>query len=442
MWNPPRPTLSAAGGQGARTSRDMLFFLERTKLRCRSLAIAVFVAASIASAGLSASGAGSADRPPAIKGQSAVLLDAETGQTLWSLNANVRRPMASTTKVMTVVLALERGNLDDVVTAPKGIDQIPASSLHIKPGEKLTLRELVYAAIIRSANDASALIGTHIAGSTPEFVKMMNERAADLGVKDTQFKNANGLNAQGHYSTAHDLAILTRHALTVPLFNEICATKVMTLESRKTGDRLLKSRARFLMHYPGADGVKSGYTRQAGYCYIGSATSGGWRLVSVVLKSSNAGADTKAMMDHGFGQFERRVVAKAGTRQAEVEVPGGRPRRVGLILRDDLHVCVKKGAKPEPPEVAAGELEPPIAKGAEVGRLVAKAGGRPFGQASLVAEEEVKKGVCEPLAVLLVIVGGPPAFQAFRVLTGGPRPYGAKRHPAAAPAAHRASQAR
>lgn len=385
---------------------------------------------------------GAGDRPPAVKGQSALLMDAETGQALWSLNANVRRPMASTTKVMTVVLALERGNLDDVVTAPKGIDQIPPSSLYIKPGEKLTLRELVYAAIIRSANDAAALIGRHVAGSTPEFVKMMNERAAELGMKDTQFKNANGLNAQGHYSTAHDLAILTRHALTIPLFNEICATRVMTLESRKTGDRVVKSRAPFLLHYPGADGVKSGYTRQAGYCYIGSATSGGWRLVSVVLKSSDAGADSKAMMDYGFGQFERRVVARAGTRQAEVEVPGGRPGRLGLIVRDDLHVCVKKGAEPESPEVAVGELQPPIAKGAEVGKLVAKAGGRPFGQASLVAEEEVKKGVCEPLAALLVIAGGPPAFQAFRLLTGGPRPCGAKRRPAAVPAARRASQAR
>ena len=310
---------------------------------------------------------GAGDRPPAVKGQSALLMDAETGQALWSLNANVRRPMASTTKVMTVVLALERGNLDDVVTAPKGIDQIPPSSLYIKPGEKLTLRELVYAAIIRSANDAAALIGRHVAGSTPEFVKMMNERAAELGMKDTQFKNANGLNAQGHYSTAHDLAILTRHALTIPLFNEVCATRVMTLESRKTGDRVVKSRAPFLLHYPGADGVKSGYTRQAGYCYIGSATSGGWRLVSVVLKSSDAGADSKAMMDYGFGQFERRVVARAGTRQAEVEVPGGRPGRLGLIVRDDLHVCVKKGAEPESPEVPVGELQPPIAKGAQVG---------------------------------------------------------------------------
>lgn len=363
-----------------------------------------------------------ASREPSIKAQSAVLMDAGTGQVLWSLNPHVRRPMASTTKVMTTMLALEQGNPDDVVTAPKGIDKIQESSLHLKPGEKLTLRELLYASMIRSANDAAALVGRHVAGSTPEFVKRMNARAAELGLANTQFKNANGLNAAGHFSTAYDLAMLTRHAQAVPGFNEICATRSFTITSRKTGDRLLKSRAKFLLNYPGADGVKSGYTRQAGFCYIGSATSEGRRLISVVLKSSNAGEDTKALMDFGFKAFEKSLVAAAGSRIAEAPVPGGRPSRIGLIVKEDLHACVRRGAPAAVPEVFLGSLTPPIARYARVGSVVASSNGVALTRAPLVAEEEVRAGTYDPLGALAVIAGGPLAFAAYLRSGGTLRP--------------------
>lgn len=328
--------------------------------------------------------------PPRILAASAILVDADTGQVIYAKNEHVRRPNASTTKVMTVLLALEHGNLDETVSAPKEVTRIPESSFHLVPGEKLPLIDLLYAACVRSANDAAWAIAAKLGPGVPKFVNTMNARAKELGMKDTHFKNPNGLNAAGHYSSAYDLALLTREALKLPLFNQLVNTRAITIARTSSQDKLLKARSRFLLHYPGADGVKSGYTRQAGYCYIGSATINGWRLISVVLKSSNAGEDTRALMSYGFDHFERVTLARAGAHYGDIELQDARPSRLPLILKTDLAVVVPKGRAGDlKPRLDIGYVNVPLNKGDVVGRVVVS-GSTGQAQAELIAGEDAR----------------------------------------------------
>ena len=160
---------------------------------------------------------------------------------------------------------------------------------------------------MRSANDAAVAAAEHVAGSVPKFVAMMNRKAREIGCRNTHFVTPNGLPAPGHYSSAYDLALMARYAMRYPIFNEVVRTTKYFLLTRTINkkDMAVISPSKFLRNYPGADGVKSGYIRQAGNCYVGSATRDGWRLISAVLKCKNANQDTAALMDYGFNNFER-----------------------------------------------------------------------------------------------------------------------------------------
>ncbi|BCW98330.1 MAG: serine-type D-Ala-D-Ala carboxypeptidase [Armatimonadota bacterium] len=353
-------------------------------------------------------GAVSAAGGPAVSASSAIIVDARSGQVLWSKNAAVRRPMASTTKVMTALLALELGNLDDVVTVPEGVEQIPEMSFHLIPGEKLTLRQLLYAVMVRSANDAAVVVARHIGGTEEHFVELMNLRARQLGLRDTQFRNPNGLHAEGHFSTAADLARLAREAIATPGFNEFCSTRSIVIERPMSQDRLLRNTARFLRDYPGADGIKTGYTRQAGRCFIGSATINGWRVITVVLNSVDAGADTRALMDYAFARFAPRTLAKAGDIHSRVRVAGGDPEELPLAVNSDLVVCVPRTGGVVRKLVELRRLEPPLNRGDRVGDLVVEVDGRPVQRVALVAADDVQpRRLRNPL--FLAVLGSFPA---------------------------------
>ncbi|MCC6483284.1 MAG: D-alanyl-D-alanine carboxypeptidase [Armatimonadetes bacterium] len=365
--------------------------------------------------------------PPAVKAASAILVDAVTGQVIFAKNEHTRRPNASTTKVMTVLLALEHGKLDDQVAAPGVVKDIPESSFHLLPGEKLSLLDLLYAACVRSANDAAWAIAEHVGGTVPKFVEMMNARAREIGMKDTQFKNPNGLNAPGHYSSAYDLALLTREAIKTPLFNELVNTRSITIDRSSSQDKLLRARSKFLLHYPGADGIKSGYTRQAGHCYIGAATENGWRLISVVLKSSSAGEDTKALMSYGFKHFERLQLAKAGARYTEVEVPNAHPEKLPLILQDDLSVVAPKGrSKSVKTRLDIAYVRPPINKGDVVGYAVAS-GGSSEVRVPLLAAEDAREARNNLLGFLAVGACLPLGYAGIRRAASDRRARGGRR---------------
>lgn len=239
-----------------------------------------------------------ARRLPSLAARAAILADVDTGQVLLASNEQVRLPMASTTKIMTALLALEHGNLDEVVTVPAEALTVGESSMFLQAGEQLTLRDLLYGLLMVSGNDAAMTIALHIAGSEAAFVQMMNDRAASLGLINTHFANPHGLDAPGHYSSAADLYHLARVALTHPEFAAIVATTQYTAAGHN-----LVNKNELLTLYPDADGIKTGTTDLAGECLVASVTRGGHRVVAVILGSTQRYEDARRLFDHYFNHY-------------------------------------------------------------------------------------------------------------------------------------------
>ena len=230
---------------------------------------------------------------------------------VWEKNANEKLPMASTTKIMTALVALDRLPLDRRVTARAEACGIEGSSIYMKVGETFTVEELLYALLLQSANDAATLIALETAGSVEAFAALMNEKAAALGLRDTHFENPHGLDAEGHYTTARDLAALSCAALSVPQFREIVSTVRRTIGEGESA-RTLVNHNRMLTAYDGAIGVKTGYTKKSGRCLVSAAERGGVTLVAVTIDDGDDWRDHAAMLDYGFAGLESVVLCEAG----------------------------------------------------------------------------------------------------------------------------------
>jgi D-alanyl-D-alanine carboxypeptidase (penicillin-binding protein 5/6) len=340
---------------------------------------------------------------PVVKGESAVLMDAVSGQVLYEKNAHTRRPNASTTKIMTAILMIENLRTDEIITASKKAAETPYSAIHLKPGEQITMYDLLMGLMIRSANDAAVAAAEHTAGSVQKFAAMMNKKAAELGCVNTHFVNPNGLYNAGHYSSAYDLCLMARHAIRYPLFNTVVSTKKHILSSRTVNrkDLAVYARTKFMRDYPGADGIKSGYIKQARYCYVGSVTRDGWRLVSAVLRSENSGADTSALMDYGFANFRPVKVAGKKTERVEINVKGGSRPTVAAAPAHDLVVVVPSTGGRITTEVDVGPVTAPVAKGARLGIMKASVDGAEVAKVELRAAEEVEIGIASKLWSLM-----------------------------------------
>jgi len=204
------------------------------------------------------------------------------GRVLWSRNADQRRAMASITKIMTAVIVLESAGLDDRVTIPKVSTQVGESTSYLRTGEELSLREVLEALLVKSGNDAAVALALHVSGDQADFVKLMNEKAAALGLSHTHFANPHGLDQAGHYTTAADLAVLARYAMSKPEFRRIVGLKSVTIGSGSTKETLPSTNI-LLGNYLGVNGIKTGFTDDAGYAVIESAQREGVWLVAVVL---------------------------------------------------------------------------------------------------------------------------------------------------------------
>ena len=328
---------------------------------------------------------------PEIKAASAVLMDVNTGQVLYSANPDVKRPNASTTKIMTAILAIENCKMTDTITAGEKACETPFTSIHLKPGEKISAKDLLTGMMVRSANDAAVVFAKHMAGTLDKFSEMMNKKAKEIGCKNTHFVTPHGLHDKNHYSTAFDLCLIARYAFRYPIFNEVVAVRKHALDSRTLNreDLVVFSKSKYLKNYPGADGVKSGYVKEAGYCYVGSATRDGWRLVSCVLKSDNAGRDTAAVMDYGFNNFRQHTVMEAAKHCSLAQVRGGAEKRVKMLTAGDLKVVVPKTGAEIITEVKADPVTAPVEKGAKLGKMTASVNGVEAGSVDLVAAEAV-----------------------------------------------------
>lgn len=329
--------------------------------------------------------------PPAILARGGILVDAGSGKVLWQKEPDTRRPMASTTKTMTGLLVAEYGHPNEVVTVSPEAAKVGESSLHLKAGERLTMRDLLYGIMLRSANDGCVAAAEHISGSVPAFVARMNEKAAALGCANTHFVNPNGLHDPDHYTTPRDLATIARAAMQDPTFREVVATPAYTIErSINRYDRRLKARDyTYLTTYPGANGIKTGYTKQAGHCFVGAARHGQFQLISVVLHSPSINRETMALMNWGFNNFRGGVAAKPGQDLGRVRVEGGRAAEVPVTTNQEVAVTVPKDAPPVRADLSRLSVRAPVKDGQPLGVAPLMAGSEQVGEVPVIAARPV-----------------------------------------------------
>jgi serine-type D-Ala-D-Ala carboxypeptidase (penicillin-binding protein 5/6) len=237
---------------------------------------------------------------PSVQGQSALLVDLDSGKVLYEKYAHKRMKIASITKVMTAIVALEHKNLDDKIYISRYAAYIGEDTMYLTTGEVYTLRELLYGLLLNSGNDAAYAIAEGTAGDWNTFVRWMNLKAQELGLNDTRFYDPSGLD-DNTYSTAFDLVKLSRYAMKNPDFAEIVNTKEMEISADTHKTLMLQNATNLIGSYPGVSGIKTGYTEEAGLCLLSYATNGGHRLAGVVLNSTDRKGDMILMLDHGFG---------------------------------------------------------------------------------------------------------------------------------------------
>jgi len=314
-----------------------------------------------------------------VSAKSAVVMDANTGKILWAKNADTPRYPASTTKIMTALLLIEHCSPNDIIVAPADVTNVKEASMHLKPFEKVTAHDMLYALLLRSANDGCYAVACHIAGSVPAFADMMNKRAKELGCTHTNFHNPNGLNDTLHYTSAHDLALIARAAMKLEAFREVVRTyKYQIARSINTKDLTMVSHNKVLPKDPTADGIKTGYTVPAGHCFVGSATRNGYRVITVVLNSDHWQKDNQDMMRWAYTNHSRMQLLPQGAVVQQVPVEGGEKTSLTVGPSCKIDSLVEKATllnntkSPELQPVLSAPLHAPIKRGQIVGSLVAK----------------------------------------------------------------------
>lgn len=321
-----------------------------------------------------------------VSAYSAVLIDARDCNILYAKNAAERLPMASTTKIMTAIIAIEYGDLNATVEIPSAAVGVEGSSIYLYTGEKLTLLDLLYALLLESANDAAAAIALTIAGSEEEFSHLMNDKAAELGLSDTRFQNPHGLDAEGHFTTAIDLARLSAYALKNETFAKIVSTRKTTIPLNGTeGFRLLINHNKMLRSYEGAIGVKTGYTRHSGRCLVSAAERDGLTLIAVTLNASNDWNDHRKMLDYGFSSYVSISLLGVGKYDLMMPLTGGFNEWVKCTNAEEVRVTLPKihgviSCTVECPRFIIA----PVKSGEAVGKIIYTCDGRTVGESELV----------------------------------------------------------
>ncbi|MEA1960667.1 MAG: D-alanyl-D-alanine carboxypeptidase family protein [Bacillota bacterium] len=260
---------------------------------------------------------------PETNGKAVVLLDANSGRVLYENNSHEKLPPASVTKIMTALLVIEKGDLDKNAVISEHAADTPEATIYAEPGEVLSRMDLLYAAMLPSANDACTALAESVSGNEASFIELMNQRARELGMKDTHYCNPHGLQTTAHVTSACDLALLAREALSNEAFAKIVGTKQTQIPwVGRDENRVLINQNRLLYRYDGAIGVKTGYTQEAGNCVVGAAKKGDMTLISVSLNSPTVYDDLQNMLDYGFENYQMVTVAKSNQLIKEVKVIG------------------------------------------------------------------------------------------------------------------------
>ncbi len=308
----------------------------------------------------------------ALNSKSAVVLDADTGDILFSQNADERLPMASTTKIMTALVALGEGGLDREYTVKKEYTLVEGSSMYLREGEKITIRNTLYGLMLCSGNDAALAIAGEC-GGLEAFLGKMNAKAKELGLTNTHFDNPNGLTSDTHYTTASDLAKITAEALQDPVFRKIVSTASYT-----SGEHVMTNHNRLLKSYEGAIGVKTGFTKAAGRCLVSAAERNGRTLVAVTLNDPDDWNDHMELLDDGFSKYEEITLHETGDEIAVQKVFGGDVDSVPLIADNTVTAYIRPEEKDKIETLRYGAkiCYAPVVKSARAGKIEYRIGGK------------------------------------------------------------------
>lgn len=309
-------------------------------------------------------------RAAGISARAAIVIDADTGKTLYEKNADERALIASTTKIMTGYLACELCAMDEEFTVPQSAVGIEGSSIYLRTGERVRLRTLLYGALLQSGNDAATALAIAAAGDVGAFVTRMNQTAQALGLQNTRFANPHGLDSEDNYSTARDLAKLTRAALQNPVFAEAVAAKTADCEGRS-----FVNHNKLLWRCEGAIGVKTGYTKAAGRILVSAVRRGGRTLIAVTINAPDDWSDHERLYDELFSLYSPRQIASAG--RALLSVPTGESavRRVELVAAQDLTCCVREDERVSFELLPQSLLLPPFPAGEAAGTVAVRIDG-------------------------------------------------------------------
>lgn len=339
-----------------------------------------------------------------ISGKSYLLMDFNSGELILANNEHDRLPPASITKVMTLLIAMEyinRGtiNMDDKVIISESASKAIGTSVYLDAGETQTVENLLKAISIRSANDASIALAVNIAGSEEAFVNLMNERARQLGMENTNFVNSSGLPAENHYSTAYDIAIMSRelmkHETVIPYLTTYMED--MEVGKSKTSIQSMVNTNRLIKDYEGANGIKTGSTSEAKYCLSASAKRGDLQLIAVVMGVETGAlrfSEAMRLLDYGFSNYESVTIGKKGDIVVNVPIEKGEEDFLPLILERDSFLLLTKGNKGNiEKEIKYPEyVNAPIEQSEKVGELIVKLDGSEVDRINLVSKSQIGKG--------------------------------------------------
>lgn len=334
-----------------------------------------------------------------LKAKAFILMDATTGQVLMENSSNEKLPIASVTKVMSMLLIIEaidsgKVNMDDMVTTSEYAAGMGGSQAYIEPGEQFSVRDALKAVATHSSNDVTVSLAELVAGSEDAFVVLMNEKAKALGMNNSNFRDCTGLTDEGHYSSAHDVALMSREL--VVKHPGILKFSSIWMDSFRNGQFELVNTNKLVHFYDGCDGLKTGYTSAAGHCLSATATRNNMRLISVVLgepDSNTRFAETRKLLDYGFANYEATQVNKKGEEVNEIEVKKGLFPKTKALYSEDVKLLLARGEKGKVVREVRlkGFLTAPVKKDQKVGEVVYKIGEKEIAKVDLVSDRDIEK---------------------------------------------------
>ena len=338
----------------------------------------------------------------ALNAASAVLIDADSGTVIFEKNSSAKLAPASITKVMTMLLVMEavgegKLKLTDMVRTSANAASMGGSQIFLEEGEEMSVEEMLKGVAMASGNDASVALAEKLSGTEEEFVKLMNERAKQLGMNNTHFMNSNGLPVENHYSSAYDIAIVSRELMKYDLIRQFTGKYQDYLRKDSEKPFWLVNTNKLVRFYPGADGVKTGYTSEAKFCLSASASRDGMRVIAVVMGAPNTkirNADVTQMMDYAFAQYSNHVVIEQGATIATLEIEKGMESRVDLMAEQQFSILIKRGSDTTKIyyEVDMDKsVKAPIVAGQPIGKLTIYQGEQAMKEFELIAPQTVEK---------------------------------------------------